>query len=65
MAENFFDYETARLRQMTAEQKLRTLDALRRSASRLVEAGVRTRHPDLDPAAVRAEVRRALDHAAS
>jgi len=43
MERAFFDSETALLRQMTAEQKLRALDAIRRSAQLAAEIGVRLR----------------------
>jgi hypothetical protein len=43
MGRSFFDSETALLRQMTAEQKLRALDAIRRSAQLATEIGVRLR----------------------
>lgn len=62
MDPTFFDYETLRLRQMTAEQKLHTLDALRRAAAELVEAGVRMRHPEWTPSDVQREVRRLVLH---
>jgi hypothetical protein len=60
MDESFQEYETGRLRRMTVEQKLRTLDALRRSAWLLVEAGTRIRHPDFTSAQIRAEARRVM-----
>lgn len=56
----FLEYETGLLRQMSAEQKLRTLDSLRRSALLLVEAGVRARKPDIGPAELQSEVRRIM-----
>ncbi len=43
MRRAFFDSETALLRAMTAEQKLRALDAIRRSAELATEIGVRLR----------------------
>ena len=43
MRRAFFDSETALLRQMTTEQKLRALDAIRRSAQLATEIGVRMR----------------------
>jgi len=43
MERAFFDSETALLRQMTAEQKLRALDAIRRGARLAAEIGVRLR----------------------
>lgn len=43
MRRAFFDSETALLRQMTAEQKLRALDAIRRSAQLATEVGIRLR----------------------
>jgi len=58
----FFDYETERLRQMTPEQKLHALDALRRTALQLAEAGVRMRHPEWPSADVDREVRRLVLH---
>jgi hypothetical protein len=39
----FFESETELLRQMTAEQKLRALDAIRRSAQLATEIGIRLR----------------------
>ncbi|MGQ0648048.1 MAG: hypothetical protein ACT4P7_10785 [Gemmatimonadaceae bacterium] len=56
----FREIELTLLRQMSPEQKLRTLDALRRTASLLAEAGVRMRQPDLPPDEVRREARRIL-----
>jgi len=43
MGRSFFDSETALLRQMTAEQKLQALDAIRRSAQVATEIGIRLR----------------------
>ena len=43
MKRAYFDAETALLRQMTAEQKLRALDAIRRSAELATEVGIRLR----------------------
>jgi hypothetical protein len=43
MGRTFADRETALLRQMTAEQKLRALDAIRRSAQLATEIGLRLR----------------------
>lgn len=43
MRHAFFDTETALLQRMTAEQKLRALDAIRRSAKLAAEVGVRLR----------------------
>ncbi len=60
MDHGFHAVETARLRQMTAEEKLRALDALRRTALLLAEAGTRLRHPDLAPDEVRAAALRLL-----
>lgn len=62
MPSTFADAETELLRQMSPEQKLRTLDALRHSAALLVEAGVRARAPQLTAAEVQAEVRRLMTH---
>jgi hypothetical protein len=43
MRRAYIDAETALLRRMTAEQKLRALDAIRRSAELATEVGVRLR----------------------
>ena len=43
MKRAYFDAETALLRRMTAEQKLRALDAIRRSAELATEVGIRLR----------------------
>ncbi len=50
MTRAYFDAETALLQRMTAEQKLRTLDAIRRSARLATELGIRLRQsgPDRD-----------------
>lgn len=56
----FSDVETARLRAMSPEQKLRTLDALRRSALLLAAAGIRMRQPELSPDQVERAARRML-----
>jgi hypothetical protein len=39
----YFDAETTLLQHMTAEQKLRALDAIRRSAGLATEVGIRLR----------------------
>ena len=45
---------------MSPEQKLRTLDALRRSALLLAAAGIRMRQPELSPDQVECAARRML-----
>ena len=50
MGRTFVDLETALLRQMTAEQKLRALDAIRRSAQLATEIGSRLRQAASDGA---------------
>ena len=61
----FREYETALLRRLSPEQKLRALETLRRTAWLLVEAGVRARQPDFTSAQVQAEVRRVMVDAPS
>jgi hypothetical protein len=43
MKRAYIDAETALLQRMTAEQKLRALDAIRRSAELATEVGIRLR----------------------
>ncbi len=56
------DLELARLRAMTATEKLATTHALWRQAWSLTSAGVRARHPDWSPERVEAEVREIFRH---
>ncbi|MEO8636445.1 MAG: hypothetical protein ABI587_14315 [Gemmatimonadales bacterium] len=49
--------EIARLRQMTASQKIAVMDSLWRQAWSLKTAGVRGQHPDWPPEQVDAAVR--------
>jgi hypothetical protein len=58
----FSDYETAVLRRMTTEQKLRTLDAIRRSAALAKEIGHRLRQSASSPARTPADTERATWH---
>lgn len=51
------DLEVARLRAMTASEKVAVMHALWREAWSLATAGVRGRHPDWSPEQVEAEVR--------
>ena len=51
------DLELARLRVMTATEKVATMDSLWRQAWSLAAAGVHGRHPDWSPEQVEAEVR--------
>ncbi|MGE0441449.1 MAG: hypothetical protein AB7L66_12915 [Gemmatimonadales bacterium] len=60
MSQPFADFETARLRAVTAEEKLRTLDALRRSALLLAAAGIRMRQAELTPHEVERAARQML-----
>jgi hypothetical protein len=51
------ELELARLRAMTATEKVASMDALWRQAWSLASAGVRGRHPDWSSAQVESEVR--------
>ena len=51
------DLEVARLRAMTASEKVAVMHALWRQAWSLASAGVAGRHPDWSPGQVEAEVR--------
>ena len=51
------DLDVARLRAMTASEKVAVMHALWRQAWSLSAAGVRARHPDWSPRQVEAEVR--------
>lgn len=51
------DLELARLRAMSATEKVATMQALWRQAWSLSTAGVRARHPDWSLAQVESEVR--------
>jgi hypothetical protein len=57
--------ELARLRAMTATEKVATMHALWRQAWSLAEAGVRGRHPDWSEDQVAAEVRELLRRSAA
>jgi hypothetical protein len=48
------------LRRKSGGERLRMVDALYRSARRLIEANVRLTHPDWDAAATRREVARRM-----
>lgn len=52
------DLDLARLRAMTASEKVAIMHSLWRQAWVLTAAGVRTRHPDWQPDQVETEVRR-------
>lgn len=52
------DLELARLRAMTASEKVAIMHSLWRQAWLLKTAGVRAQHPDWEPDQVEAEVRR-------
>lgn len=60
MTRKFFDLETACLQRLSPEQKLRTLDAIRRSARLATELGDRIRRR-ADEAAPRAESKPSVD----
>lgn len=50
--------QVAQLRAMSPEAKLARVEALRREALELAEAGVRMRHPEWNDAECKAEARR-------
>lgn len=52
-----FDFELARLRAMTASEKVAVMHSLWRQAWSLKSAGVRARHPDWSAEQVEARVR--------
>lgn len=54
------DLELARLRAMTASEKIAVMHALWRQARSLIVAGVRGRHPDWPSERVEAEARKIL-----
>lgn len=56
--ESGLEFELARLRAMTASEKVAIMHSLWRQAWLLKTAGVRTQHPDWRPDQVEAEVRR-------
>lgn len=56
------DQQVAIFRRMTPQEKIDVASGLRRSAARLVEAGVRMRHPIWGMPRVAAEVCRMLLH---
>jgi hypothetical protein len=51
------DLETARLRQMTASEKVAVMHSLWRQAWSFKAAGIRGQHPDWSPEQVQAAVR--------
>ena len=51
------DHELARLRAMTASEKVAVMHSVWRQGWALTAAGVRARHPDWSPAQVEAAVR--------
>ena len=55
--ESVLDLEAARLRQMSASQKIAVMHSLWRQAWSLKAAGVRGQHPDWSPEQVEAAVR--------
>jgi len=55
--DSVLDLEVARLRQMTASEKLAVMHSLWRQAWSLKAAGVSGQHPDWSPEQVRAAVR--------
>jgi hypothetical protein len=55
--ESVLDLELARLRAMTASEKVAIMHLLWRQAWSLKAAGVRAQHPDWTPERVEAEVR--------
>ncbi len=55
--DSVLDLEAARLRQMTASEKIAVMHSLWRQAWALKAAGVRGQHPDWSPAQVTAAVR--------
>ncbi len=57
MMDSVLDLEVARLRQMTASEKIAVMNSLWRQAWSLKTAGVRTQHPDWSAEQVAAAVR--------
>jgi len=60
--ESVLDREVARLRQMTASEKLAVMESLWRQAWALKVAGVRAQHPDWSPEQVETTVRAIFHH---
>ena len=60
--ESVLDQELARLRQMTASEKVAVMHSLWRQAWSLKAAGVRAHHPDWSPEQVEATVRDIFHH---
>ena len=56
------DQELARLRAMTADEKIAVMNALWREAWALKASGVRATHPDWSPAKVEEAVREIFRH---
>ena len=60
--ESVLDLEVARLRRMTASEKVAVMHSLWRQAWSLKAAGVRAQHPDWSPERVAATVREIFSH---
>jgi hypothetical protein len=60
--ESVLDREAARLRQMTASEKIAVMESLWRQAWALKVAGVRAQHPDWSPERVETAVRAIFRH---
>lgn len=56
------DLEIARLRRMTASEKIAVMNSLWRQAWSMKAAGVRGEHPDWSPEQVEAAVREIFQH---
>lgn len=61
--ESVLDLEIARLREMTASEKVAVMNSLWRQAWSLKAAGVRAQHPEWSPDRVEATVREIFRHA--
>ena len=55
--DSVLDLEVARLRQMTASEKIAVMNSLWRQAWSLKSAGVRAQHPEWSPEQIKAAVR--------
>jgi hypothetical protein len=60
--ESVLDREAARLRQMTASEKIAVMESLWRQAWALKVSGVRAQHPDWSPELVETAVRAIFRH---